>query len=335
VNGQDVMLALAVQRSRIAGDRAEAVLSFGDGAGTRLLLPVTAQGVSGAGLAARGRGGVHPLAGLWMGTATLDRVSEAQPQDPNTPTDVPRPTASALTQRLIVHVDAEGQARLLKEVVQMWQDGTVNAQGTVVAPGRFVLITDDARVGDFKGSALQDGELVGVRFSSATLDFDQKSPSWDGPADADDPDRANHNTLRLDPGGSAGFALGGRLSCEIAVHRSLPTNPFRHKFHPDHDNLDALYVAEVEEAYAYTRVVTLELGTTDPQAPDPGDPGSARPGWGSSLMGGTYREEFPAVYDQDGALVSGVHKRTIVAEGSFELRRVPDSPTELNPEVSP
>src|SRR4030095_8283769 len=98
-----------------------------------------------------------------------------------------------------------------KEVIQMWQDGTVDAEGNVVVPGRFVLVTDDRRIRDFKGAALQDGELVGVRYSSATLDFDEKSPSWDGTDDANDPNRANNNTLRLEPGSSAGFALGGQL----------------------------------------------------------------------------------------------------------------------------
>jgi len=69
--------------------------------------------------------------------------------------------------RLILHVDSSGQARLLKEVVQMWRDGTYtnNSQGMQVLdkPGTYVLLTRDALLGEFKGSVLRDGTMVGRR----------------------------------------------------------------------------------------------------------------------------------------------------------------------------
>lgn len=306
--GQEVFLRLAVQRAAFTADKVESVLEISDGSGARVLVPVAARRAAARSARSRGAAEVHELAGPWVGTATVNRVSEARQAG-----TVPEAADSEFHLRLLVHVDAAGRARLLKEVVQLWQDGDSAADPPV--PGRPVLLTDPARFEEFGGSALRDGEMVGRRISSATLDFDAASPSYE-PAS---------RTLLLE----GSFAPGGQLSCQIALEKDHPTNPFRHKFHPDHDNLDALYVEPRDEAPAVHRLIELGLSLSDPFAPDAQTPW---PGWGSTLVAGTYRETFPAVYE-DGRLVAGLHRNTIVVEGRFQLRRVSGSAVELNPQA--
>ena len=48
---------------------------------------------------------------------------------------VPTPTKSEFKLRLLLHVDNTGQARLLKEVVQMWRDGTYTNDASGQASG--------------------------------------------------------------------------------------------------------------------------------------------------------------------------------------------------------
>ncbi len=116
----NLTLRLAVRRQDITQSNYVSLLKLTDDAGTEFEVPVSATtSMSGA--------GADPLAGLWVGTATLDAVSEAHSTNAVTPT----PVKSPLSLRLLVHVDSSGQARLLKEVIQMWRNGsyTNNASG--------------------------------------------------------------------------------------------------------------------------------------------------------------------------------------------------------------
>jgi len=93
----------------------------------------------------------------------------------------------------------------------------------------------------------------------------------------------------------------------IEVPSDLPTNPFRHKYHPDHDNLDEQRREFVPEAYAVTRRIQLRFTQDDPERPTPSSPNP--PGWGYSVVGGVYRETL-----------SGLHRRDITVEGTFRLQ---------------
>ncbi|NQW99702.1 hypothetical protein HQ447_03515, partial [bacterium] len=106
--------------------------------------------------------------------------------------------------------------------------------------------------------------------------------------------------------GSGSVALGSSLDCTIGLPFDDPTNPFVHQFHPDHDNLDARSetLGAGVESYTVTRAVTFTFTSTPPG-------GSAvTTGWGSRVIGGTYRE-----------LVTGLHSSSIQLEGTFQLRR--------------
>jgi hypothetical protein len=106
--------------------------------------------------------------------------------------------------------------------------------------------------------------------------------------------------------GSGSVALGSSLACTIELPYNDPTNPFVHKFHPDHDNLDAQFqsVAEGVESYTVNRVGTFNFTSTPPSG------SSVTTGWGSSVIGGTYSE-----------VISGLHSSSIQLNGTFELRR--------------
>ena len=218
---------------------------------------------------------------MWVGDVAVGLVSEAQRGG-----TVPGKTGAAFKFRLLLHVDGSGQVRLLKEVIQMWQNGTrvpspTDPGFTVVGQrGRYVLITDETRIPDFEGASLRDGVPVGIRLSTAAYDFPGNS---------------------LDVTGS--FAPGGSLTFTLSLAPEAPTNPFRHKYHPDHDNLDENFIVFREEAYAIDREMRLDFAAAPPAG--------APLGWGTSEISGVFREK-----------ISGLHRHPIFVQGTFELKRV-------------
>ena len=304
--GSETRLRLAARRQDITGASYNSVLQIRDGAGTRFLVPVTAETVNlSAGALAR-QGGPAPhaaideakaRAGLWVGTATINAVAEAHSAQPTTPT----PTKAEFNLRLLVHVDSTGQARLLKDVIQMWRDGTYTNDGSgnlvVDKPGRYVLLTDDTRIPRFQGAAVRDGEPVGRRLSTVGYDF---------------PTDPTNNFLNL----AGFFTFGQKLSGTLMLPFDHPTNPYRHKFHPDHDNLNARFDGPATEAYSTTRQIELEFTTAPPAGP-------AAPDYGYSVMGGNYRET-----------ISGLHKTNLFVSGAFRLTRV-SLIADLNPSPIP
>ena len=160
--GGESRVRLAIRRQNFGSNDYSSVLEIRDGAGTRLLVPVKASGGS-ADTPAGPLNEAKAHAGLWVGNATINAVSEAHSANPTNPT----PTKSEMNLRLLLHVDANGQTRLLKEVIQMWRDGTYtnDGSGNLVTdqPGRYVLLTDDTLIGQFQGATLRDGEPVGRR----------------------------------------------------------------------------------------------------------------------------------------------------------------------------
>lgn len=106
--------------------------------------------------------------------------------------------------------------------------------------------------------------------------------------------------------GSGTVVVPGSLSCTINVPYNDPTNPFVHQYHPDHDNKDARFqaVGAGVESYTVTRTCTFTFTASPPAG------STVTSGWGSSVLGGTYRE-----------IISGIHKDTITVSGIFELQR--------------
>ena len=199
--------------------------------------------------------------------------------------------------RLLVHVDGSGQARLLREVLQMWKAGTFtnapDGSRVVDRPGEYVLLTDDSLIPLFSGSTIRDGESVGRRLSTIGYDF----------AGGD-----TNNALVL----TGNFSVGDGVEGMLVMPHDHPTNPFLHRYHPDHDNQNARFDGPAMEAFAVTRHIALAFEATPPDGP-------AVPDFGYGEMGGGYSE-----------IITGIHKNPIHASGTFRLTRV-SRISELNP----
>ena len=282
-------MQLAIQREAFTGGSYRTILEITNQLGSRVLVEVSAEKqVPGA------LGSSSAYTGLWVGNASVSNVCEV-----NSLINItnPLPTKSAFELRVLVHVDTNGVARLLKEVIQMWQNGTTtnNAQGyaAMERPGRYVLVTDDSLIPQFRGATVRDGTSVGRRISSVGFDFDGGAT----------------NCLAM----SGSFATNGSLRGTIVLEPDFRTHPFRHKYHPDHDNLNADFSAMPsdatgsKEAYRITREITFVFS-----AQDPAGPASVQAlDYGYQVIGGTYQEK-----------VLGLHKNPIMAQGQFRLNRV-------------
>ncbi|HKX62721.1 MAG TPA: hypothetical protein VJS65_12765 [Verrucomicrobiae bacterium] len=292
--GQEWELRIAVQRNLMAPSndpqaKFQSLIQVTDGAGTRWLVPVSAYGLKGdpststSEFQAAGET-PHARAGLWVGMVALNKVS--QPSAISDPT-TPQPTDSQAQFRILVHVNNDGQPAFLQRILQMWKNGTTkpdpNDPGKVVVdvPGRYVLLTDESLAPNYTGAALRDGQPVGRRISSAAFAF--------------------RNPIPLSGAGEFG---ANTVSCAVNLDYNDPLNPFKHKFHPDHNNLDEHYTQTLPdgaESFSVQRVVQLEFQANDPN-------GFQFPGWGDMQLGGKYRET-----------ITGIHRNPIYVEGTFRL----------------
>lgn len=281
----------------------QSMLEVRDGTGSRRLVGVTADGLQTFTAGAVGGGGgirlaavqpVHLRAGLWVGSAAINKVN--QPGSTSAP-NVPLPAATEFQFRLLIHVDNNGQARLLQKVIQMWKDGTfttdTNGFQVVDEPGRYVLVTDERFIPNFSGAALRDGEPVGRRVSSAAFGFRMPVPMT----------------------GEFG-STNGQLRCSVGLDYNDELNPFKHRFHPDHNNLDdsappqplpvrtnlhgLRYTAECP---AVNRDITLQFTAGDPEK-------LTLAGFGDNQLAGIYRETL-----------TGLHKDALQIEGVFRLNQ--------------
>ncbi|MCA9410860.1 MAG: hypothetical protein KC944_06600 [Candidatus Omnitrophica bacterium] len=290
------------------------LLEVTDG-GTRILVPITSEGLEGDGVATIAKNrhslkerslrkvlnktakGLAPqstnsYAGLWVGTVALDSVNiPADASDPNTP----RPTERDYQFRIIVHVDANGQARLLQQVFLMFTEGTliddpndpsIPPSKIVDEPGQYRLITDEALLDQVSGSILRDGKTVGRRFSSTAFPFI-------------DP---------IDIESSGDFGVASTVSSvTIVLDYDDPLNPFKHKYHPDHDNLDRRFENQLgpgNESFTIIRGIEMEFTEDDPD-------GFASVGLGDTLLVGFYRET-----------IDGLHRDDLHVSGTFRLKKM-------------
>ncbi|MEM1080887.1 MAG: hypothetical protein AAGH65_04830, partial [Pseudomonadota bacterium] len=250
--GQDVFLNIGPARRDFTASRMEEVLEITDEFGERVLLhvggntlqpfvaPAVRQGATAAseGAVMNGRGTGSPsLAGLWLGEVEINAVSESQLAGV-TPVEAPQ----TFSQRFIIHVDSAGQARLLKDVIQMWEEGTLVPSdedpsfNEVEEPGRFVLITDTSLISLYTGAINRAGTSVGQRYSTVAYDFAGDTLAFEGD-----------------------FSPTGQINTTLVIEPELPTNPFLHQFHPDHDNRDAQFLNFQQEAYQVVREIRLEF----------------------------------------------------------------------------
>lgn len=140
-----------------------------------------------------------PAAGLWTGEILLKQVSEVHFRQTTgaTPTDA----AAPFSMRVLLHVDAAGTVRLLKEAVLM---------RTTSATPVPVIVTQPNLIPNFQGIVERGGKMVGRRFSTASFPMTGDSLTLTG-------------TL----------AAGGSATGTLTLAATNPVNPFRHKYHPD------------------------------------------------------------------------------------------------------
>lgn len=205
-------------------------------------------------------------AGLWIGETTLNFVSHA-----SAGTLEATPTSAQL--RLILHVDATGNVRLLKDVIV--------AKRSPADGFDTVLVTDPARLAALPlATDLATSRVAGQRFSTVAYDF------------TDDDATPTDQVLNLAGG------LGGGFECQgtLRLPHDHPTNPFRHKYHPDHSN-------EGPKAYTITRALKLH-------------------GFGAvEEVGGV--TQLRCSYEEK---IAGLHLAELTVQGTTILRRVATTP---------
>ena len=176
-------------------------------------------------------------------------------------------------------------------VMQVAASGEGESEGENSGPAgsadnsRFVLLTDDDLISEYEGVSLRDGEFIGRRISSPVFSFPDPV-SMDGT-----------------------FATNLELTTPLVLDYDDPLNPFVHRYHPDHDNMDDRYemlLNSGRESFTVTRMIKLDFVEEDPD-------GLNLPDWGYDLVGGDYYETM-----------KGVHRKDIHVQGQFRLNRVSD-----------
>ena len=185
----------------------------------------------------------------------------------------PQPTSAPFSFRLIVHQDSNGVARLLSEATEV-----VSRKSGATVP---MILSDGRTLSQYVQP--HDAGSIAARFSSAVFGF------------------RGMRTLNY----SAGSAT---LSLTLTLGYDDALNPFKHLYHPDHDNLQnyRTRLPEGDESYTVTRAISMAFTST----PVPGAPVS---GWGDTLTGGNYSES-----------VNGLYHSTLKTSGRFVLRHVSD-----------
>ncbi|MCC7373409.1 MAG: hypothetical protein IT581_02045 [Verrucomicrobiales bacterium] len=206
-------------------------------------------------------------AGLWIGEVTLREVGI-----PGT-TDM-APTKQSADLRILLHVDQNGVVRLLKDVIVAARQSPSGNEPPF--PYKESVVTRPAALASLPIVRDLYGSARGQRFSTVAYDFTDN--------DADPTDAA------LDLSGG----LGQNHECvgTLTLDKNHPTNPFMHKFHPDHAN-------EGAKAYVIRRTLTLQFLDT------------IRNVSGTEQLLGTYEEK-----------ITGLHRSTLTAKGTVRLTRV-------------
>jgi hypothetical protein len=251
--------------------------------------------------------------GLWAGRIIVNQVTSL-----GTAGAPVQPTSSQLPLGIYIHVDANGQARLVPRSILMQTKTASSALDPTP-----VLVVNEARIPFFEGIQQRaDGVRVGLRLETPNFDLPRDLSS----ASLSSSLRSSVATARnvapadvTDSDVSAYFSLGTRgsrppdlpeqylsalpLDGQLGVGKTVQTpdanplsldpfhrsNPFRHTFHPQHG-----------VGYAITRRFSIRF--------------DAAPG--TSILTGTYQET-----------TSGLARQDIVSKGTISLQKVSSAAT--------
>lgn len=232
--------------------------------GIHLLPALLALLLVGGGLRAHAAAG-PARAGLWVGEVTLRKATTLGVSGD------PTPTADTASFRILLHVSGDGTTRLLK-------DATVATVASGNTP-RTVLATDDT------ASALRpitfQGRPMIQRYGTVAYD-------WDGTGE-----EAHTKTM------TGQLVPSGTCTVTITCGAEHPTNPFRHRHHPDH-----------RKGIRLERTLKITLPPADPAALEHD---------GVLAFSGTYEETVKGILPASAD--------PILVRGDITLRRVNDIAT--------
>ena len=210
-----------------------------------------------------------PRNGLWVGYAILNNVSMAHG------TSTPQPTSAPMNFRIIVHQDSNGIARLLqKATVMMKKTDTTN----------LVVITNDKLIPQFLSGEPSKDSVEGQRFSSVV--FGMRVP-----------EKMSYNQE------------GKSLSASVFIGYDDPLSPFKHLYHPDHNNLENYEkkLPEGIQSFDVTRLIKMDFSVEPVK-------GASAAAWGDTVVGGVYSES-----------IDGLYHKTLNVQGKFVLNQVTDA----------
>jgi len=201
--------------------------------------------------------------GLWIGQVELNEVNNTTS---TTNTEELQPVKHVFDITVLLHVHENGSVSLLKEVTMMQK--IIQQDGQDIS--QRVLITDDSLLHEYEGIIRRDGKLVGIRLGSLAYDF---------------PIEQNQVPL------SGNLGPGQTAKCTIVMDEDHPTNPFKHLYHPDH-----------QQGRKITRQIQFSFDSSQ---------NSDNPDDASFSLTGVYSES-----------ISGLHKIPLKISGPFNIHRI-------------
>lgn len=164
-----------------------------------------------------------PMTGLWVGEVVLDKVSSIVVNGAPV-----QPAASKAPMRLILHVNATGQVRLLSQVTMMQ---TKSADPT--ASSLPVLVVDANKIPFFEGIKERNGKKVGLRIESVAYDMPRSASAWTGPdlvtlASRPTALQETYDLTKLMAG-----TMGQTLTTTLVLDPYHRSNPMRHAYHQE------------------------------------------------------------------------------------------------------
>lgn len=245
--------------------------------------------------------------GLWVGKADIDAVSEA-----NSSTDIvtPKKAATVFSFPIIMHIDENDKARFLNEVFVMKKPAVMRddpnkpGETILVEPAKNMFLTDPKLISQYEGIVSADGGKIGKRISTAAF---ATSPTNATQTAKFHNDKLISTQFPVDLHNITG-TTSPTLSCIITLDYDDPLNPFKHKYHPDHDNFNLRFdgmLDEGQESYQVSRTVIFEWSAEDPYNR------TSIAGWGDTIVGGVYKET-----------IEGIHRNQIFVSGKFQFKWV-------------
>ena len=164
-----------------------------------------------------------PMTGLWVGEVILDKVSSIVVN--GAPVQA---AASKAPMRLILHVNATGQVRLLSQVTMMQ---TKSADPS--AASLPVLVVDANKIPFFEGIKERNGKQVGLRIESVAYDMPRSASAWTGPdlvtlASRPTALQETYDLTKLMTG-----TMGQTLTTSLVLDPYHRSNPMRHAYHQE------------------------------------------------------------------------------------------------------